>query len=258
MLAKARTVIILDNAGVGRNSGEGPETFQGWADDLICFVEALGLRKFDLLGFFLDGYCAQMTALTAPHLIRKLILSSTDSAIPWADYVAGVVWPREDPSAEALKVLAEAETSEHGPRALAFSMFDDDDQGYAAFNQAWASVQERKAESLILDLLYRYGAAQRQLEAAIDSFNKNPRAAFDRVGELKTPVLVANGDNDMVIPTSQSWKLYHQIPIAQLITYPHAGHGFIWQYAQLYAMHINMFLAEMSLTHICPSCNRAA
>ncbi|KIX94939.1 uncharacterized protein Z520_09249 [Fonsecaea multimorphosa CBS 102226] len=241
-LAKARTVILFDNAGVGRSSGQVPETFQGWADDLICFAQALGLDKVDLLGFSMGGYCAQMAALTAPQLIRKLILSGTGSSIPSADHVAGVVWPREDPSAEALRVLAEAETSEQGPKALAFSLFNDDDQGRGAFHRYWERVQERTAEPLILDLLDRYGAAQRQLEAALDSFKKNPRAAFDRLGELKMPVLVANGDNDMVIPTSRSWELYHEIPNAQLIIYPRASHGFLWQYAKLYATHINMFL----------------
>ncbi|KIW91179.1 uncharacterized protein Z519_08074 [Cladophialophora bantiana CBS 173.52] len=119
-----------------------------------------------------------------------------------------------------MRELVAAETSKQSPRVLAFPMFYDDDQGRAAFNQYWARVQERKAEPLILDLLYRYGAAQRQLEAAMDSFKKSARAAFDRLGELKVLLLVANGDNDMVIPTSQSWEL---------IINSRDGHEFIWQ-----------------------------
>ncbi|KIW67790.1 hypothetical protein PV04_07018 [Phialophora macrospora] len=240
-LARARTVIIFDNAGVGRSTGQVPETFQGWADDLISFVEALGLEKFDLLGFSMGGYCAQMTALTAPHLIRKLILSGTGSSTPSADHVPGVVWPREEPPPEGIKALAEAETKD-GPWSLAFSFFYDNDQGRGAFEQYWRRLHERTAEPPILDLLERDGPAKRQLKAAADSFKKNPRAAFDRLGELQMPVLVANGDNDVLIPTSRSWELYHQIPNAQLILYPRAGHGFIWQYAKLYATHVNMFL----------------
>ncbi|OAP61005.1 hypothetical protein AYL99_06009 [Fonsecaea erecta] len=207
-LAASRTVIIFDNAGIGRSSGEVPRTFQAWAEDLLCFVEALGLPKFDLLGFSMGGYCVQMAALTAPHLVRKLILSGTGSWIPSADHVAGVVWPREDPSAEALRVLEEAETREQGLKALEFSLFPDNDPGRSAFKQYWERVQERTAEPLSLDLLDRHGsAAQRQLETAMDLFTKSPRTVFDRLGELKMPVLVANGDNDIVIPTSQSWEL---------------------------------------------------
>ncbi len=241
-LAKAREVIIFDNSGVGRSSGEVPETFQGRADDLIHFVEALGLPKFDLLGFSMGGYCAQMTALTAPHLIRKLILSATGSSTPSASHVDGVVWPRENPPPEPIKALAEAETSEEGPKSLAFSFFYDDDAGRLAFDRYWKRVQERTAEPLILDLLDRNGGTQRQMSAVIDSFTANPRAAFDRLGELKMPVLVANGDRDVLIPTSRSWEFLTQIENAQLIIYPRAGHGFLWQYPELYATHINMFL----------------
>lgn len=241
-LAQVRTVIIFDNAGVGRSSGEVPETFQGWADDLLCFVEAIGLEKFDLLGFSMGGYCAQMAALTAPHLVRKLILSGTGSSTPTADHVAGVVWPRENAPAEAIKALSGSEGSEEEPKSIQFSFFYDDEPGRAAFQQYWNRLHERTAEPLLLKLLDRDGAAQRQFNAATDSFKKNPQASFDRLGELKMPTLIANGDNDLLIPTSRSWEFLKQIPNAQLIIYPRAGHGFIWQYAQLYATHINMFL----------------
>ena len=183
-----------------------------------------------------------MTALTAPQLIRKLILSGTGSSTPSADHVAGVVWPREEPPPEAIKALAEADTSENSRKSLAYSFFHDDDQGRAAFDQYWKRLQERTAEPLLLSLLDRSGGEDRQLAAAMKSFKKNPQAAFDRLGELRMPVLVANGDNDVLIPTSRSWELYHEIPYAQLILYPRSGHGFIWQYAQLYATHVNMFL----------------
>jgi pimeloyl-ACP methyl ester carboxylesterase len=240
-LAKARTVVIFDNAGVGRSTGEIPETFQGWANDLLMFVDALALKKFDLLGYSMGGYCAQMAALTAPHLIRKLILSGTGSSMPSADHVSGVIWPRENPPPEAIKFLAESQ-GDDGPRSIAFSFFYDDEQGRGAFEEYWQRLQERKVEPLILTLLDAAGPAKRQMNAAFDSFKRNPHAAFDRLGELKMPVLVANGDNDVLIPTSRSWELYHQIPNAQLILYPRAGHGFIWQYAKLYATHVNMFL----------------
>ena len=56
------------------------------------------------------------------------------------------------------------------------------------------------------------------------------------------PVLVANGDDDLLIPSSRSWELYSQIQNAQLILYPKAGHGFLWQYAELFGKHVNRFL----------------
>lgn len=61
----ARPVIIFDQAGVGRSTGEISTTFQEWADDLIVFVKALDIVKIDLLRFFTGGTAAQMVALTA-------------------------------------------------------------------------------------------------------------------------------------------------------------------------------------------------
>lgn len=241
-LVKARQVIIFDNAGVGRSTGEIALTFQGWADSAISFLEALQLKKFDLLGFSMGGYCAQMIALTAPHLIRRLILCGTSASLPSADHVPGVVWPRENATGAAIKALSESETPEEGIKSLEFSFFYDDDRGRAAFDRYWRRVQERTAEPLILDLLDAKTGGQRQLEAAYDSFKINPRASFDRLGELKMPVLVVNGDDDQLIPSSRSWELAKQIPNAQLIIYPKAGHGFLWQYPTLVATHINLFL----------------
>ena len=42
--------------------------------------------------------------------------------------------------------------------------------------------------------------------------------------------LVANGDNDILVPAVNSYLLAGHIPNAELIIYPDAGHGFLSQY----------------------------
>jgi pimeloyl-ACP methyl ester carboxylesterase len=54
--------------------------------------------------------------------------------------------------------------------------------------------------------------------------------------------LVANGDNDTMMITENSYLLTHHIPNAQLRIYPDAGHGFLNQYPELFADHVNAFL----------------
>ena len=54
-LTARRPVIIFDNAGVGKSSGEVPPTYQGLADNVITFVKALGIKQIDLLGFSMGG-----------------------------------------------------------------------------------------------------------------------------------------------------------------------------------------------------------
>ena len=56
------------------------------------------------------------------------------------------------------------------------------------------------------------------------------------------PILVANGDNDLLVSTYHSWILMDRIKNVQLIIYPLAGHGFLYQYAGLFASHIHTFL----------------
>src|SRR6202051_404778 len=76
-LAKEREVIIFNNAGVASSSGEVPATFAGMAKNAEAFIDALGLKQIDLLGFSLGGMGAQQITLDRPELIRKLILVGT-------------------------------------------------------------------------------------------------------------------------------------------------------------------------------------
>lgn len=38
-------VMSFDNAGVGHSSGTVPDTYQGWANDLIAFVRGIGIHN---------------------------------------------------------------------------------------------------------------------------------------------------------------------------------------------------------------------
>src|SRR5690242_9024661 len=51
---------------------------------------------------------------------------------------------------------------------------------------------------------------------------------------IEQPVLVVNGDNDKMIPSSNSTDLAQRLPHAQLILYPDAGHGGIFQYHEAF------------------------
>ncbi|RDI89043.1 hypothetical protein Vi05172_g1626 [Venturia inaequalis] len=241
-LAAAREIVIFDNAGVGRSSGKVPTTFQGWADDTLAFVHALGYKKIDLLGFSMGGVAVQMVALTEPQLIRKLILAGTTSSTPGAESdVSGIVWPQEAPPKEAIAVLA-AEDSET-EHALAVSFFYDTEEGRSACHRYWLRVLERnvEGEATMTKLLGSEGTG-RQFEAFVHWTIPNPRNAYDRLKELTMPVLVMNGDNDYLIPSSRTWELLRKIPGAQMAMYPYSGHGFLYQYSELVAHHVNLFL----------------
>ena len=52
---------------------------------------------------------------------------------------------------------------------------------------------------------------------------------------ITQPTLIANGDNDRMVPTALSEDMHRRIPGAQLIIYPNSGHGAIFQYHREFA-----------------------
>ena len=66
--------------------------------------------------------------------------------------------------------------------------------------------------------------------------------AFDRLGEIKTPVYIAQGHDDFMIPTVNSFVMQQRIPNARLKIWPDSGHGFLYQYAEELAEDVNRFL----------------
>jgi pimeloyl-ACP methyl ester carboxylesterase len=76
-IAREREVILLDNRGVGASTGAVPDNVEDMARDVLRFVDALGLRQIDVLGFSLGGYVAQALALVRVRLIRRLVLAGT-------------------------------------------------------------------------------------------------------------------------------------------------------------------------------------
>jgi pimeloyl-ACP methyl ester carboxylesterase len=76
-LAQERPVVLVDYRGVGRSSGEMPDSMQGMGRDIIAFIRALGAKQVDIFGFSIGGMVAQQIALDAPELVRRLILVGT-------------------------------------------------------------------------------------------------------------------------------------------------------------------------------------
>ncbi len=64
---------------------------------------------------------------------------------------------------------------------------------------------------------------------------------FD-LSTIHQPVLVANGDNDVMAPTVNSFELARRLPNAELSIFPDASHGGIFQYHDVFARQALDFL----------------
>jgi len=76
-LATRREIILFDNAGIGRSSGEVPATMAGMATHVMAFLDGLNLAECEVLGFSLGGMIAQQIAKDRPSIFHRMILVGT-------------------------------------------------------------------------------------------------------------------------------------------------------------------------------------
>ena len=57
-------------------------------------------------------------------------------------------------------------------------------------------------------------------------------------------MLVANGDDDRLVPTKNSYLLAERLTNARLKIYPDAGHDFLFQYPADFASEVECFLND--------------
>lgn len=217
ILAKNRQVIAFDNRGVGLSSGNAPESFAEMADDAALIIKALGFNKVDLLGFSIGGAVAQELLIRHNDLIRKAIVAGSS-----ARGGVGV----NDLSEKSKSVSTKKE-------------FTDDDILYAFFAQTPSSqklgrqyLERIKIRKSDLDKPVSMQAVKAQAIARQD-WGTQTASPDKRMSTVKNSILIANGKDDIRMPTINSYNLFQLAPNAQLVLYPDSGHGFLFQYPVL-------------------------
>lgn len=92
--------------------------------------------------------------------------------------------------------------------------------------------------------------------AAIYNWGAEDRGNFDYLKTLTLPVLVTNGQSDIMIPTVNSHILQKHLPNSQLIIYPDSAHAALFQYPALFANHVKMFFDSASEWPASGACRR--
>ena len=210
-IAANRRVITFDNRGVGASSGKVPDTIEAMANDAVTFIRALGFEQVDILAFSMGGMIAQVVALETPRLIRKLILAGTGPA--GGEGISNVTRISNLDVARAVLTFQDPKT---------FLFFTRTPNGKRSAREFLARLRERtdnrdKSISLSgyraqLKAIHRWG-----LQKAAD------------LSVIQQPVLVVNGDHDRMVPTKNTVDLDRRLPNSELVIYPDAGHGGIFQ-----------------------------
>ena len=225
-LAQGGPVILFNNAGIASSGGQSPHNIAGMATHVIAFLDALGLKKIDLLGFSMGGFVAQQVVLDRPALVRRLILAGTGPQ-GGEDMVA---YPREVTAQATIEIPTE--------ESFLYLFFEPTSTSQAAGRAFWKRRNVRSDQDTPSSL-----PAMAAQAAAIGAWGAVPEK--DRYMKLKTiqqPTLVVNGKHDLVVPTVNSYILQQQLPNARLIIYPDSGHGGIFQFSEDFVREANFFL----------------
>lgn len=224
-LATRHHIIAVNYRGIGASGGAAPLTIDEMARDAIAMIRALGHDRIDLMGFSLGGMLAQDVVLKAPDLVRKLILTGTGPAGGEGIAKVGAVsWP----------LILKGLLTFRDPKTYLF--FTSTANGRAAAKAFIARTKERKTGR---DKGPTPRAFLRQL-TAIHAWGRQTPQDLTRI---RIPVLVANGENDIMVPTPNSHDMARRIPGAELVIYPDAGHGGIFQYHTQFVPRALAFLA---------------
>jgi pimeloyl-ACP methyl ester carboxylesterase len=169
---------------------------------------------------------AQALVVKHPGLVRKLILTGTGPAGGKdIDRVAGTTYY------DMLRaILTRSDPKE-------FLFFNRNATGKAAGR---AFVNRLKERTVDRDAEIKVKAFQTQLKA----IQKWGRSAPDDLSSITQPTLIANGDNDRMVPSVLSEDLHRRIKDSKEIIYPDSGHGGIFQYHDRFAPVAVEFLAR--------------
>ena len=226
-LAVDREVILFDNAGVGLSTGTAPRTIEAIAEDAARFIDALGLENVDLLAHSMGGSVAQALTMLRPRLIRRAILVGCG--------------PHGGEGMEAMLPSTMELFVKHYERQDEMwlpIMFAPSEASQAA---GWRWLERIRQRQEDRDISVSEETQQAHL-AAIGAWGAHRDDPYAYLHDLTQPILVVNGNNDIVVATVNSYILQQNLPNAQLILYPDANHGAHFQYPEHFSAAARRFL----------------
>jgi 3-oxoadipate enol-lactonase len=224
-LADIAAMIAVDLRGHGESDpfgGSYPMDFL--ADDCYRLLKAL---KVDLpvviCGLSMGGYVAFSLYHQHPEIFKGLILTSTRSAA-------------DSPEAKANREKSIRDVQENGISFIAQGMLS-----------KLVSPGTITANATLLNTIHEI-----MLETSVNGVIGALQGMRDRpdstslLPSVSCPVLVVHGADDQLIPKAEAEKMSQQIPQAQLVIIPGAGHLPNMEQPQIFNQAVSNYLAGLS------------
>jgi len=236
--AKHYKTIVFDNRGVGRSAKPaGPYSIPQMADDAVALLEHLGIERAHVCGVSMGGMISQEVALRHPQRLRSLVLGCT-----YAKPDAGVM-QNSSQSASNLGGAIDAngnvqiDLSQLDPMMFFQTLLP------LTFNPSFIETDLARIMQLFsgsLEFGFDLNAIVAQVQATM------AHDTSSRLNQIKMPTLVITGDNDLLIPASNSDYLAEHIPAARLIKVPGGSHAFNLETPDIFNGAVLEFLRDAS------------
>lgn len=228
-IATQRQVVLFDQPGFARSSGQPPDSLAAFARTAVRLLDALGHRQADVLGFSMGGTVALQLALNHPERLRRLVVAGSGPGfvpdVPPGPPPSDRVWP--------------VATKPVNDDADFLFLFFENSAGSQAAGRAYRDRLRQRRDAF--SKLVEPTTWQAQLKSAL-AVGTEATSLLPRLGGIGHPTLVANGRRDIMVPTYASYAMAQAMPDARLVIYPDSGHGFLFQYPEAFADEVLRFL----------------
>jgi pimeloyl-ACP methyl ester carboxylesterase len=171
------------------------------AGDIIAWLDAIGVERAVIGGLSMGGYVTFALFNAIPERFSGLLLANTKATA-------------DTPQARSARDKMAALVRERGPSAVADDMIP-----------KLLGDTSRRTRAPLADTVRGLIESNRAegLEAAIYALKERPDST-DILPRVDRPVLVIAGEEDTIIPPSESQAMHESLPNSQLVVLPRAGH----------------------------------
>lgn len=230
-LLKDFKIFAPDFRGFGESSYNSPvNSFEGYGDDIIEFLDLLGIYEFNLLGHYIGGGVAMEIASKLKERVNKLILVSSVGTqgipLPALDQNGQVVeglflTNREDIERDVLRVLPLQQIFELKDKMFLKSIFED-----ILFNVT--KVSELEIDSYLEDAFTQKSVVD--VYCALSNFNisykfNGVKEGNNKIEEITAETLVIQGSNDQLCPFDFAYLIKYSLKSKSKIVTGNFGHS---------------------------------
>lgn len=206
-LSMDHKLIVFDNRGVGKSDKPNyPYTMEIFAEDLKIVLDESKVESAHILGVSMGGMIAQKFAVTYPDRVRSLILVGThhggkDIELPPMETLQAMFGPTPP------HITSERELYRYRMKY--------------AFSRAWYERNQELVDRLINLRIESPQPPEAYLNQASAAINFDVSTSISRI---EIPTLIIHGDEDMVVPVGNAYKIHTKIKSSTLVIFKGSGH----------------------------------